>query len=125
MRVTSDFFVSAFVRKVFGEGGFASIAKKGAPEAGVILILVDRLDGSFDLYGPAPQAMFSDQPQGRLFEQVFSTVDRETIDQRLANEARMDPDFWVVEVEAREGKVDLPLVVDDPEPSEADKLFRL
>ncbi|MEP1933202.1 MAG: DUF1491 family protein [Roseibium sp.] len=125
MRVTSDFFVSAFVRKVFGEGRFASIAKKGAPEAGVILILVDRLDGSFDLYGPAPQAMFSDQPQGRLFEQVFSTVDRETIDQRLANEARMDPDFWVVEVEAREGKVDLPLVVDDPEPSEADKLFRL
>ncbi|MEP4770935.1 MAG: DUF1491 family protein [Roseibium sp.] len=125
MRVTSDFFVSAFVRKVFGEGGFAAIAKKGAPEAGVILILVDRLDGSFDLYGPAPQAMFSEQPQGRLFEQVFSTVDRETIDQRLANEVRMDPDFWVVEVEAREGEVDLPLIVDDPEPSEADKLFRL
>lgn len=125
MRVTSDFFVSAFVRKVFGEGGFAAIAKKGAPEAGVILILVDRLDGSFDLYGPAPQAMFSDQPQGRLFEQVFLTVDRETIDQRLANEARMDPDFWVVEVESREGEVDLPLVVEDPEPSEADKLFRL
>ena len=63
MRVTSEFFASALVRRVFGDGGFAAVSKKGALEAGVILILVDRLDGTFDLYGPAPQSMFADGPQ--------------------------------------------------------------
>ncbi|MEP3045815.1 MAG: DUF1491 family protein [Roseibium sp.] len=125
MRVTSDFFVSALVRKIFGEGGFAAVSQKGAAEAGVILIIVDRLDGTFDLYGPAPQAMFSDQPHGRLFEKLLDGTDRACIDQKLNSEKRMDPDFWIVEIESSGGKVDIPLAVEDSEPTEADRLFRL
>ncbi|WP_305988783.1 DUF1491 family protein [Roseibium sp. MMSF_3544] len=113
MRVTSEFFVSALVRRIFGEGGFAAVSRRGAEEAGAVFVSVDRLDGTFDLYGPAPQAMFSDQPQGRLFEAVFSQTDQPTIDERLKREARMDPDFWLVEIEARDGKVDLPLAQED------------
>jgi len=113
MRVTSEFFVSALVRRVFGEGGFAAVSRRGAEEAGAVFVSVDRLDGTFDLYGPAPQAMFSDQPQGRLFEEVFSQTDQPTIDERLKREARMDPDYWLVEIEARDGKVDLPLAQED------------
>ncbi|MBD8893527.1 DUF1491 family protein [Roseibium litorale] len=113
MRVTSDFFVSAFVRKAFATGGFASVSRKGAAEAGAVFISVDRMDGTLDLYGPAPQAMFMDQPQGRLFEKVLSSVDQEAVTARLAREARMDPDYWLVEVEARDGAVDLPLAEED------------
>ncbi|MBO6859233.1 DUF1491 family protein [Roseibium sp.] len=122
MRVTSEFFVSALVRRVFGEGGFAAVSRKGAPEAGAVFICVDRLDGSFDFYGPAPQAMFSSLPQGRLFESVFERADRETIDARLVSEARMDPDYWLVDIEARDGRIDLPLVQDEPKPDT--NLFR-
>ncbi|WP_269581437.1 DUF1491 family protein [Roseibium sp. Sym1] len=123
MRVTTDFFVSALVRRIFGEGGFAAVSKKGAPEAGAVFVCVDRLDGSYDFYGPAPQAMFSDQPQGRLFECIFEKCDREQLDARLKSEARMDPDYWLVEIEARDGRVDLPLAQDDaPDPGEG--LFR-
>ncbi|GAB2183189.1 DUF1491 family protein [Roseibium sp. LAB1] len=122
MRVTSEFFVSALVRRVFGEGGFAAVSKRGAHEAGAVFICVDRLDGSFDFYGPAPQSMFSNLPQGRLFERIFERADRETIDKRLASEARMDPDYWLVDIEARDGQIDLPLVQDEPQPG-AD-LFR-
>ncbi len=117
MRVTSEFFVSALVRRIFGEGGFAAVSKKGAPEAGAVFICVDRLDGTFDFYGPAPQSMFSELPQGRLFEQLFEGTDKDAIERRLASEARMDPDYWLVDIEAREGQVDLPLAQEEaPDP---------
>lgn len=109
MRVTSDFFVSALVRGIFSNNGFAAIPRKGAAEAGAIFIIVDRLDGSLDLYGPAPQSMFTELPQGRLFERVLTSVDRAVVTDRLDREARMDPDFWIVEIDACDGKVDLPL----------------
>lgn len=121
MRVTSEFFVSAFVRCLFGEGGFAAVSRRGAAEAGAIFICVDRLDGSFDFYGPAPQAMFSDLPQGRLFERIFEKADRETVDGRIESEARIDPDYWLVEVEARDGRIELPLAEEErPSPPGAD-----
>ncbi|MEJ8473924.1 DUF1491 family protein [Roseibium algae] len=115
MRVTSDFFVTALVRRIFAEAGFAAIQKKGSPEAGAIFIAVDRLDGTYDFYGPAPQAMFVEQPEGRLFEKVLSIVPREDITARLLKEARMDPDYWHVEIEAPGGKIDLPLAEDEPD----------
>jgi hypothetical protein len=122
MRVTSEFFVSALVRRVFGEGGFAAVSRRGAPEAGAVFICVDRLDGSFDFYGPAPQAMFSSLPDGRLFERIFEQADREKVNARLAGEARMDPDYWLVDIEARDGRIDLPLAQDKPQHGE--DLFR-
>ncbi len=126
MRVTSDFFVSALVRQIFGEGGFAAVSKRGAPEAGAVFICVDRLDGSFDFYAPAPQSMFDERPETRLFERRFEKTDRETIDARLKSEARMDPDYWLVDIEAREGKVELPLAEEGQnEPNPADSFFRI
>ncbi|NVK33143.1 MAG: DUF1491 family protein [Rhodobacteraceae bacterium] len=113
MRVTSEFYVTALVRRIFADNGFAAISQKGSPEAGAIYIIVDRLDGSFDFYGPAPQAMFMALPDGRLFEKLMSSVERDKITERVSREARMDPDFWVVEIEAREGAVDLPLVEEE------------
>jgi len=127
MRVTSDFFVSALVRKTFNGSGFAAVSKRGAAEAGAIFVVVDRLDGTLDLYGPAPQAMFSDHPQGRLFEKILDRTDKTAIDGRLDREARMDPDYWVVDIEARDGAVDLPLAQDpdtDKKDDPAKGLFR-
>ncbi|MCV0427425.1 MAG: DUF1491 family protein [Roseibium sp.] len=124
MRVTSEFFVSALVRRIFGEGGFAAVSRKGAMEAGAVFVCVDRLDGRFDFYGPAPQAMFSDLPQGRLFERLFSQVERAEIDARLTSEARMDPDYWLVEIEARDGKVELPLAEEEETSNPGDSIFR-
>lgn len=115
MRITSDFFVSALVRRLMDKGLFAALERRGAAEAGAIFITVDRLDGTFDFYGPAPQSFFEEPEEGRLFERVLSRVGREEIATRLASEARMDPDFWSVEVEARDGAVDLPLAGEDPD----------
>ena len=39
-RVKSDFWVSVLIRRVQIEGGFAYLARRGAPEAGAIFIKV-------------------------------------------------------------------------------------
>lgn len=123
-RVTSDFYVSSLVRRIFSDGGFAAVSKRGAMEAGAVFVSVDRLDGSFDLYGPAPQAMFSELPQGRLFEQIFSCVEKDKLEARLKSEGRMDPDYWLVEIEARDGRVDLPLADEEQEKPAGHNFFR-
>lgn len=54
-----------------------------------------------------------DQPQGRLFEQILEKVPRSDITARLEREARMDPDYWMVEVDSDAGKIDLPLAEEE------------
>ena len=100
MRVTSELWVAAFLRQHNAERVIAHQLQKGAQEAGAILIIQDHLDHSYSLFLPVPQ-MFADGAGAaeRAFEQVLSMVDRETISARLEGEARMDPDFWVVEIE--------------------------
>ena len=123
-RLTSEFFVSSLVRRIFSEGGFAAVSKKGALEAGAIFVSVDRLDNFYDLYGPAPQAMFVELKLGRLFEKILEGVGNDQVQERLQSEARMDPDYWLVEIEARDGSVDLPVAEEeDPGPTASD-LFR-
>ncbi|MDD7909160.1 DUF1491 family protein [Pseudovibrio exalbescens] len=105
MRVTSEFWVTAYIRKCFAAGAFAGILKRGATEAGAIFVSIDRLDGTYDLFGPAPQSFFAEEkPLDREFEQLLSGVDRFEIITRLEKEARMDDDFWQVEVEDKEGR---------------------
>lgn len=112
MRVTSEFWTSAYRRRLGADGIFVTVLRKGALEAGAIFILVNKMDGTFDLYGPAPQYMFSvgNEDIERKFECLLTTVLQSDIDERLASEARMDPDFWVVEVEDRTGRHGLDVV---------------
>ena len=109
MRVTSALFVSALVRRCFVEGAAAVVARRGADEAGAIFVTVDRLDGTGDLYGPAPQSAFADKPSERLFLRVRETMPLAEIDRRLAREAEFDPDLWVVAIEDRAGRAFLDL----------------
>lgn len=124
MRVTSEFFVSSLVRRAFGDGVFAAATRKGAAEAGAVFVILDRLDGTFDFYAPAPQVMVADPADGRLFEKVLAGGQREEIDRRLAAEARMDPDFWVVEIESRDGQVKLPVAPEETAARPADAFFK-
>lgn len=99
MRVTSDLWVAAVVRRVFSGGGFAAVLKRGAMEAGAIFIVTRDRFGGASLYGPAPQASYdSGRPQDRRF-QLLLEDDADKIEARLAKEERFDPDLWVVELE--------------------------
>jgi hypothetical protein len=105
VRVVSSFWVGAYVRRCHGEGAYATVARKGATEAGAIFVVVDRLDGTCDLYAPAPQALVeTDAAVDRRFEKVLSGVPGTEVKDRIAREVRFDSDLWVVEIEDRQGR---------------------
>jgi hypothetical protein len=100
MRVTTDLFVSALIRRVFGDGGFAAVVRRGATEAGAVFIVTRNRLGEAALYAPAAQAAYAaDTPATRQFTLVGENFDQETLDGRLAREQRFDSDIWVVEIE--------------------------
>ena len=113
-RITSDFFVSAYVRRRNDAGLFTAVVRKGAAEAGAIFVKVNRLDGRADLYGPLPQAYLDGVDPaiagGRVFERLLTAAAEDEVDARLASERRFDSDLWIVETEDRDGSSNLDLI---------------
>jgi hypothetical protein len=100
MRLRSDIFVSALIRRVFGRGDFAAIERKGAEAAGAVFIRQKFRDGLETLYAPAPQSVFDEEETGgRLFETRLDRQPQESIREMLDREIRFDSDLWVVELE--------------------------
>lgn len=104
MRLRSDIWVSWLLRRAEADGAYVTVARKGAPEAGAIIIVLDRRDGTFDLLAPAPQATFDEPSPERVFERLLDRADSAAIEGRLAQEVRFDADLWVVEIEDRQGR---------------------
>jgi hypothetical protein len=107
MRLKSALWVAAYLRRCQVEGTFAVVRRRGAEEAGAIFVRVSRLDGTSDLFGPAPQSEFS---EGRGADRAFSPslavrpASDEAVEAYLAREVKFDPDVWIVEVDDREGR---------------------
>ncbi len=108
MRLKSGIWVAAYLRRANIEGAFAAVRRRGAEEAGAIFIIINRLDGTGTLYGPAPQSSFDEaQPVDRFFAAALggaAPVPESEIEARLAREIRFDPDIWIVEIEDRAGR---------------------
>ena len=114
MRLKSAIWVAAYVRRCHLEGAFAAVRRRGAEEAGAIFVKLNRLDGTAELFGPAPQSAFDGaRPADRLFTACVAQqpAPEEKIEERLARELRFDPDVWIVEVEDRAGRHFLDQVV--------------
>jgi hypothetical protein len=108
MRLKSGIWAAAYLRRCQTEGAFAAVRRRGAEEAGAVFIIINRLDGSATLYGPAPQSAFDEaQPADRMFSAVLggaAPVAEAEIEARLEREIRFDPDVWILEVEDRAGR---------------------
>src|SRR5499427_2751744 len=107
MRLKSAIWVAAYVRRCHGDGAFAAVRRRGAEEAGAIFIKLNRLDGTAELFGPAPQSAFDDaRPSDRLFVSCLAEqpAPEAKVEERLTRELRFDPDAWIVEVEDRTGR---------------------
>lgn len=107
MRLKSGIWVSAYLRRRHIEGTLAVVRRRGAEEAGAIFIKIDRLDGTTELYGPAPQSAFDEsRPTDRAFSPCFKQqpVPEAEADAYLKREIRFDSDIWIIEVEDRAGR---------------------
>jgi hypothetical protein len=108
-RLTADFFVSALLRRCAAEDAVAVLRRRGAAEAGAVFVKVDRLDGTADLYGPAPQALVGEGRGERLFAPLLTTAFPGDVEERMRREIRFDSDLWLVEIEDRAGRCFLDL----------------
>ncbi|MEA2975874.1 MAG: hypothetical protein QOF19_1394 [Alphaproteobacteria bacterium] len=107
MRLKSGIWVAAYVRRCHIEGAFAAVRRRGAEEAGAVFVKLNRLDGTADLYGPAPQSAFDDtHPADRAFSRCLPVLPAPEADVEafLTREIRFDPDVWIIEVEDRNGR---------------------
>jgi hypothetical protein len=114
MRLKSAIWVAAYIRRCEIEGAFAVVRRRGAEEAGAIFIKLNRLDGTAELFAPAPQSAFADaQPLDRAFSRCLAgqPVPDAEAEAYLARQVRFDPDVWIVEVEDRAGRNFLDRVV--------------
>jgi hypothetical protein len=115
MRLKSAIWVAAYMRRCNGAGAFAALRRRGSEEAGAIFIKLNRLDGTAELFGPAPQSIFDEaHPSDRAFTRVLGKepVPEELVEDRLKREIRFDSDAWILEVEDRAGRHFLDKVVD-------------
>lgn len=113
MRLKSALWVAAYMRRCHVEGVFAVLRRRGAEEAGAVFVRISRLDGTSDLFEPAPQSAFdAAPPAARAFSPSFDKqpVADAAVDAYLARQLKFDPDIWIIEIEDRSGRNFLDIV---------------
>jgi len=107
MRLKTGLWVAAYLRRCHVEGVFAAVRQRGAEEAGAVFVRISRLDGTSDLFSPAPQSAFdaaADTARAFVPSLATQTAPDAQVDAYLARQLKFDPDAWIVEVEDREGR---------------------
>jgi hypothetical protein len=107
MRLKTALWVAAYLRRCHIEGLFAVVRRRGAEEAGAVFVRISRLDGTSDLFGPAPQSAFDAGAEtARAFTPSLATQSAPdvAVEAYLARQLNFDPDAWIVEVEDRDGR---------------------
>lgn len=105
MRLKSEVWVQAYLKSLSARGVAAYVVRRGDADAGAIYIRIDHLDGTSLLFGPAPAGVSTG-----LGDRALSAVlgddpqSNSAIEAYLEDEMRLDPDIWVIEVEARDGR---------------------
>ena len=100
MLLSTDLWVSALIRRAELGGAFATVARKGDPRAGTVIVKAfDTSNRRARLYSEA----FG--PDGeRLWMQPVESEFESELDQYLERQIGYDPDLWIVEIEDREGR---------------------
>ena len=107
MRLKTNMWIGAYLRRCQVENAFALVRRRGAEDGGAIFIKVALMDGTARLYAPAPQTAYDDdEVVERRFSAAFAgqAVPEEQADQMLARELKFDPDIWIIEIEDKTGR---------------------
>ena len=97
-RLTSEFWVQAYIRRLALADIPAFVVSKGDATAGAILIKQAPLDGTATLF----QRSY-DLDGNRVWVTLTEGEER-GVDEAIARQRSFDPDIWVIEVEDRKGR---------------------
>ena len=100
MLLSTDLWVGALIRRAELAGAFATVARKGDPRAGAVLVkLYNPITREARLYA---QALRSEGET--VWMQPAGAETESDLDAFIARQRGYDPDLWVVEIEDREGR---------------------
>ena len=103
-RVKTEIRVSAQLRRAQIAGAFATIVRRGDPDAGAVAVKLYISRGDARLYIQS-RDLDGNAVWREPFESNQQTDDIEgKIDAWLEKESSIDPDLWIVEIEDREGR---------------------
>jgi hypothetical protein len=98
-RLTTEFWVGAYLTRLRGEEIPAFVVRKGDLTAGAVLIKLNTLDGKAALF----QRSF-DLSSGEREWVVLSEGQEIDVDSSVQRQVSFDPDLWVIEVEDKAGR---------------------
>ena len=100
MRLSTDLWVSALLRRAEQGGAFPAVIRKGDPQAGAVLVKVlDRRAGRCDLFAEAVRGEGE-----RVWMRPAASDDEATLDAYAERQLRYDPDLWIVEIDDTQGR---------------------
>ncbi len=98
-RLTSQFWVDAYIARLRLEGIPAFVVAHGDDTAGSVLVKLNTLDGSASLFQRSYDLLADKRGWA-----VLAEGEERSVDETIARQRGFDPDLWVLEVEDRQGR---------------------
>jgi hypothetical protein len=100
-RLPAHLEVSALIRQIQAEGGFATVLQKGEREAGTILLVLCENDTKARAYErmPAP-----DGTREWTRSRIQDPENKQEFSQYLARRGEQDRDLWIIELDIAQGE---------------------
>jgi hypothetical protein len=100
MRLSTDIWIGALIRRAELEGAYATVIRKGDPRAGAVLVkALDRRAGRAQLYAEAVRG-----DGERVWMSPVAAADEGALDAYIDRAVGFDPDIWVIEIDDRSGR---------------------
>lgn len=107
-RLKTGFYIRALIRRAEIGGASAYVARRGAEEAGALILKLTKPDGGLTVLSRATRG----EGERVWMKPLGDSVDSAAAANYFEKQIRYDPDLWIVEIEDREGRsfVDEPIV---------------
>ena len=104
MAVKTEIWVKGHIRQCFAAGLMCALARKGAPEAGVVYVSIRRQHDEHVCLGPAPGPAY-DELGRRRWTRLFDgrPVTQSEFDEFISRQTSFDPDIWVLDIDDPDG----------------------
>ncbi|MEM6276625.1 MAG: DUF1491 family protein [Pseudomonadota bacterium] len=99
MRLTSELWVAAYLRRLNLEGIHAYVMKRGDATAGAVLVKLSTLDGRAVCF----QRSFDLETGVRTWMELVNGAEAD-VEATLSRQKEFDPDLWVIELEDPRGR---------------------
>lgn len=98
-RLTTEFWVSAYLSRLSRSGIFVHVAHKGDPTAGAVAVKLATMDRNASLF-----LRRYDDDFALVWKRELDAVPEPEVDEAIARQRGYDRDLWVIEVEDPKGR---------------------